>query len=986
MAKEYKKPTSLKDIKTPLHQGFNSTLVKQAGLTSKYSGGDSYAGYGEIDVDKMMDPLKEALGLKMKNKEKKNKGKGKGKGSGSGSSSDSHDTYNTYNNGGTGGTGDTPPGPIGGTPPVTPVVDGNDPIVKEEEDTSGGDPTAKKCTCEGLEGLDATDPKCKCEESGGADTDEDPKEGDPCDCEPLDCVPPPGERTASYDGSMLGPNAAKGAGKLDANGNCVGCPTCEDAKKSMTSQKEFEKCREQNGEWSQKCQCCTFPGEDPCCPEESTSGAEDPCKDCPDGLGGTPIGDGECDCNTVEPKKKEESSKEEKTNEEETETLFQQGYGPKALFKENRGNLQTQNTLNGVLSSTDMKFDKSNTRSFKQAVNNGAGDYSKYKTQVTGKNIENGNKQLTGYQSSGNVIIGGKSLKTKANFTYANIGNDGIPTEVALEINLPCFSEEYGSGSNANMKKIKASMNRTMNAGEFKKFATNQANLVNEAKTIIKGCRSAGEDFTGRKATYKKSECLRKSLSYEHNAALSLKNTGFFDNAAYTFISSPPPPGKFKSPINHGSTEDFQYGRNGHNPDIMEGKHEDWHGDKATAEKRGEEFNTPPPAKFRSPFPQRDRSHLNVRKKWKPTKQQPMMYRSPLHQDMEMDPNQDPMASQDPMVQNPEEMAGVEGQEMQPQTETVWDKMSMYGDGLKTQVDKFVSNASYNPEVDKPIKAIQNQEWVGRITEWLKEKKDLLVQARKSKDKKGEQDINQHVQALIGDVTTYAGKFQGWIDRNGGDQTPGNKGGNMTSEGSSKDKRFEGDLAFVGDTNTDMDITDEGKIGIKSYGLEDLKYVEELDNDVFMKDFKGYQQMLEMSAQLQEDAESGRPMNKNIIGGQADLLLANKDSLLSWAHDPLYGQAWVQDFAKGNPNENLDWAMPESEEFDKDRLEDEVHGWLTDKLTQAYTKYAPKDVKDADGIQNETMANIKQGGYSKNTPIAFKQTKTKAQQLIAKYS
>ena len=141
-----------------------------------------------------------------------------------------------------------------------------------------------------------------------------------------------------------------------------------------------------------------------------------------------------------------------------------------------------------------------------------------------------------------------------------------------------------------------------------------------------------------------------------------------------------------------------------------------------------------------------------------------------------------------------------------------------------------------------------------------------------------------------------------------------------------------------------------------------------------------------MSAQLQEDAESGRPMNKNIIGGQADLLLANKDSLLSWAHDPLYGQAWVQDFAKGNPNENLDWAMPESEEFDKDRLEDEVHGWLTDKLMQAYTKYAPKDVKDADGIQNETMANIEQEGYSKNTPIAFKQTKTKAQQLIAKYS
>jgi len=53
----------------------------------------------------------------------------------------------------------------------------------------------------------------------------------------------------------------------------------------------------------------------------------------------------------------------------------------------------------------------------------------------------------------------------------------------------------------------------------------------------------------------------------------------------------------FKSALKHGSTEDFQYGRNGHNPDIMEGSHEDWHGDKATAEEKGEEFNTPPPNK-----------------------------------------------------------------------------------------------------------------------------------------------------------------------------------------------------------------------------------------------------------------------------------------------------------------------------------------------------------------------------------------------------
>ena len=40
------------------------------------------------------------------------------------------------------------------------------------------------------------------------------------------------------------------------------------------------------------------------------------------------------------------------------------------------------------------------------------------------------------------------------------------------------------------------------------------------------------------------------------------------------------------SPAKHGTTDDFLYGKNGHNPDIMEGKHEDWHTDKIEAEKK----------------------------------------------------------------------------------------------------------------------------------------------------------------------------------------------------------------------------------------------------------------------------------------------------------------------------------------------------------------------------------------------------------------
>ena len=43
------------------------------------------------------------------------------------------------------------------------------------------------------------------------------------------------------------------------------------------------------------------------------------------------------------------------------------------------------------------------------------------------------------------------------------------------------------------------------------------------------------------------------------------------------------------SPAKHGTTDDFLYGRSGHNPDIMEGKHEDWHTDKIEKEKLAKE-------------------------------------------------------------------------------------------------------------------------------------------------------------------------------------------------------------------------------------------------------------------------------------------------------------------------------------------------------------------------------------------------------------
>ena len=83
--KEDKKPTSLKDI-NPFK--LQSTLVKQAGLTSKYTGGDMSTTV-EWNVDKMLDPMKQALEDDM-NKKESSSGTGSDGSGGSGGSGDTN--------------------------------------------------------------------------------------------------------------------------------------------------------------------------------------------------------------------------------------------------------------------------------------------------------------------------------------------------------------------------------------------------------------------------------------------------------------------------------------------------------------------------------------------------------------------------------------------------------------------------------------------------------------------------------------------------------------------------------------------------------------------------------------------------------------------------------------------------------------------------------------------------------------------------------
>ena len=344
------------------------------------------------------------------------------------------------------------------------------------------------------------------------------------------------------------------------------------------------------------------------------------------------------------------------------------------------------------------------------------------------------------------------------------------------------------------------------------------------------------------------------------------------------------------------------------------------------------------PFSYVSPFPQRPKSHLKVRENWMPTQQAPMNYGSPFHQEEVM------------------EAAKTPG--------NIWEKMKMYGEDMEKKIKRFVEHARFDPGTDKPINAIQNQEWVGTITKWLQDQKTKMVEATNNKDRESQQKVATAVNVLIQDVTTYSGKFLDWLERNSGEEQEGRAGDSIVSLGSKKDEKFIGDTTFMGDMNTHIAVGDDGKIGIKSFGLPGVKYIEELDIDVFPKDDTGHVLFLEASGQLQKEAESGKPLNMGVVEGHADNLLKGEDSILSWAFDPLYGKSWIQDFVQANPEVNVDAFMPESPEFDIDMLTDELHGWLTAKLKQAYDQNVPQQPEkkgdSAQQIMDQTLASVEE--------------------------
>ena len=737
-------------------------------------------------------------------------------------------------------------------------------------------------------------------------------------------------KKCSKDGKS---DTLKVEGKIDVGGkiNIEGDGSGDTDPKKEGTTKDCE-C---NGETTQ------IPIDDECCPEGG--GAPTETVNCPGAELYPPthkIENGECKkIETEEEKKEQEEKNTEKTEQNKSQKQTDAEYEAKLIpglvagsgydgFKptDQSGTQNIASSLPGFNSSFY------NTVGGKMIASSlGAGEW-KFKTNA----IKGKGKNIDGWEFGKNSTYNGREFGGGWNVTSRDkIGN---ATEINLNIDFP-----------RSVNGQKAFRNKNYSVSQLKTLYDNYQNdltRVNEILEEAKGMNEKDAKAFIKKEIYSKGRTT--NLGEEGNKAkntlamsMQLRAMGVFESMEFQALL---------------------------------------YFNKQSVEKAGGKYReqSPLPMVFNSPFARRDMSFKRVRDKWRPNQQptQPLTYTSPLHQE-------------EFATETPEEQAGIAGTEIPT---TLWDKIDDYGGMpvVNSTVENFVSNITYNPDFDKPLKAIQSGDHNRVIQEFADDLASQLKVVGKNKDMKGKQNVMTIADQLLRDINVFAEKFMSWVDLKGGDKTPGNIGGDMTSKGSDKTFDFNQSMIMMGDPDVNMGITPEGKIHFKRNDISGLVHIGDIDKGVFHKNYEGIKMFTQTQQRYHGNAIEGLPLNESQTEGVVSGILQTKDALLSWAHDENSGKSWVSEYSEMNQGEDLSWAMPESEQFDYDRLYDEVHGWMSHKLNEAYTSVIGAKAKkpEPDAAKQilsalQTPTQPQQPQQQEASPIAYK---SRAQQLIEKYS
>jgi len=199
-------------------------------------------------------------------------------------------------------------------------------------------------------------------------------------------------------------------------------------------------------------------------------------------------------------------------------------------------------------------------------------------------------------------------------------------------------------------------------------------------------------------------------------------------------------------------------------------------------------------------------------------------------------------------------------------------------------------------------------------------------------------------------------KFQSWTNAVAGDVNPNNMGGATNSKGNNKPSELRDNLFFMSSEVSEeiqpvVDVMEDGSLAVK-FGNTDAVRLSEIGN-TFSIDFLAQKQYLDFLAINEQDAIAGKPVNKVKNKGIVKSIFKNDNTVLSGFFDNFYGESVFDSLPNHVKNET--WMHPESEDFDVDRVRNEVLGFYEYKLNEAHKVAVPQ--KDVSAMSAKEILN-----------------------------
>ena len=351
-------------------------------------------------------------------------------------------------------------------------------------------------------------------------------------------------------------------------------------------------------------------------------------------------------------------------------------------------------------------------------------------------------------------------------------------------------------------------------------------------------------------------------------------------------------------------------------------------------DKRVKEYLVNESQKFRSPFEQNIQDNKIVsRDTWMPSHVTiaPDQLNSPMKQDV---------SGEEPPVEGGQlptvEVGEGAGVNSENELWNIWKK-------IHAEIDTKLATFNFEKWIpgDKAKKLFSGAT-IGNFTKFLEKVKEGKVAAIKNKDKETQAKIDTSFQNFIQQATVEVpAKYQAWTVAMGGGE--GELSGAPTmSLGNHKISAMRDNLFFMSSDLSDdispvIDVMEDGSLAVK-LGNSPAVRLNEIGS-TFSIDFIAKKSFLDFLAINEQDAIAGKPVNEKKNLGIAKQIFGNNiNTALSGMFDQFYGESLYDSLP---PNAGT-WMHPESNDFDAERVINEVIGYYAYKLNEAHMRSVPK--------------------------------------------